>query len=274
MVWRVLAVVVCAHPVFAQTALEAQEEIGRLRELVEIGAAPRKALESAEKRIEEIRDEQILAGTLYARLEMEELTPESSAAMVAAAERQLERRKLRLAKAQELVEAGAAARTSLSPYLEELDRARRTFDEATHRASLVRELTEMARREAEYEERAERLLTPEPMGPMPVAERFDGDGVFLTAHWRSAVLAYEKQFGRGMPVSAHGETAFHKSLGYDHRGRIDVALDPDSAEGKWLRAYLESMRVPYFAFRGYVRGSATAAHIHIGPPSNRLRRAD
>ena len=267
MVWRVLAVVVCAHPVFAQTALEAQEEIGRLRELVEIGAAPRKALESAEKRIEEIRDEQILAGTLYARLEMEELTPESSAAMVAAAERQLERRKLRLAKAQELVEAGAAARTSLSPYL-------RTFDEATHRASLVRELTEMARREAEYEERAERLLTPEPMGPMPVAERFDGDGVFLTAHWRSAVLAYEKQFGRGMPVSAHGETAFHKSLGYDHRGRIDVALDPDSAEGKWLRAYLESMRVPYFAFRGYVRGSATAAHIHIGPPSNRLRRAD
>jgi hypothetical protein len=32
--------------------------------------------------------------------------------------------------------------------------------------------------------------------------------------------------------------------------------------------------VPYFLFRAAVRGKASAAHIHIGPPSLRLKRAD
>lgn len=270
--WKVPALLVCALSLSAATP--ADEDIAKLRELVAIGAAPRKSLEDAEKRLEDQRDAQILSQTLYAKIELDQLTTESSAGMVSAAERQLNRRKQRLEEATKLVDAGAAPRTSLSPFLEDLDRSRRTFDEATHRANLLRELSEFARREAEYEERAEQHLAPSPMGPMPVAERYDGDGVFQTAHWKSTVLAFEKEFHRSIPVSANGETAFHKSLGYDHRGRVDIALEPDSAEGKWLRAHLESMRVPYYAFRGYVRGSATAAHIHIGPPSNRIRRAD
>jgi len=272
MVWRAAATLVFALPLCAQTP--PADDIGKLRELVAIGAAPRKSLEEAEKRLEDQRDTQILAETLYAKLELDQLTPESSGEMIAAAERQLNRRKQRLDEASKLVDAGAAPRTSLGPFLEDLDRSRRTVDEAMHRANLLKELSEIARREAEYEERAESLLTPTPMGPMPVAERYNGDGVFQTAHWKSTVLAFEKEFRRGLPVSANGETTFHKSLGYDHRGRVDIALDPDSAEGKWLRIHLESMRVPYFAFRGYVRGSATGAHIHIGPPSNRVRRAD
>jgi hypothetical protein len=63
-------------------------------------------------------------------------------------------------------------------------------------------------------------------------------------------------------------------MGFDHRGRVDVALKPDSREGQWLRKYLQARDIPYLAFRSAIRGVATNAHIHIGPPSNRIRRAD
>jgi hypothetical protein len=33
---------------------------------------------------------------------------------------------------------------------------------------------------------------------------------------------------------------------------------------------LESSAIPYYAFRSFVPGKATAAHIHIGPPSGHL----
>jgi hypothetical protein len=55
---------------------------------------------------------------------------------------------------------------------------------------------------------------------------------------------------------------------------VDVALNPDTQEGHWLRKYLESSAIPYYAFRSFVPGKAAAAHIHIGPPSNRLLKAD
>ena len=55
---------------------------------------------------------------------------------------------------------------------------------------------------------------------------------------------------------------------------MDVAISPDQSEGVWLRAYLESNEIPYFAFRSAVPGKATGAHIHIGPGSTRLRAAD
>ena len=51
---------------------------------------------------------------------------------------------------------------------------------------------------------------------------------------------------------------------------VRLALHPDDPEGAWLIAYLRQAGIPYFAFRGYVPGKATGAHIHIGPPSNRL----
>jgi hypothetical protein len=76
-----------------------------------------------------------------------------------------------------------------------------------------------------------------------------------------------------MPVSADGETATHRALGFDHRGRVDVAVNPDQPEGVWLMGYLQKNRIPYFAFRMAVQGKATGAHIHIGPQSARLRVA-
>ncbi len=59
-------------------------------------------------------------------------------------------------------------------------------------------------------------------------------------------------------------------MGFDHRGRIDVAIHPLAPEGIWLRRYLRSRKIPYYAFTFAIAGKATAAHIHIGPGSNRL----
>jgi hypothetical protein len=82
--------------------------------------------------------------------------------------------------------------------------------------------------------------------------------------------AFERHFGESLPVSAMGDTAAHRALGFDHRGRVDVALNPDTTEGEWLRLYLTVKRIPFFVFRQAVPGKATGAHIHIGPMSTHL----
>jgi hypothetical protein len=82
--------------------------------------------------------------------------------------------------------------------------------------------------------------------------------------------ANERQFGASLPVSAMGQTAVHRAMGFDHSGRVDVALNPDSAEGEWLRTFLTVKRIPFFVFRQAIPGKATGAHIHIGPVSTHL----
>lgn len=105
-------------------------------------------------------------------------------------------------------------------------------------------------------------------------EHFEGDGHFSQTDLKGVETAFEKKFKKPLPISANGETSVHRALGFDHRGRVDVALTPDQSEGVWLRTYLESNDIPYYAFRSAVPGKATGAHIHIGPGSTRLRAAD
>jgi hypothetical protein len=81
---------------------------------------------------------------------------------------------------------------------------------------------------------------------------------------------FRLKFARPLPVSAVGQTETHNQLGFDHREAVDVALHPDSAEGQALIGYLASQRVSFIAIRGAIQGSATGAHIHIGPPSKRI----
>jgi hypothetical protein len=80
---------------------------------------------------------------------------------------------------------------------------------------------------------------------------------------------FAARFGRALPISALGQTPVHDRLGFDHRNALDVALHPDSAEGKALIAWLRSEGVSFLAFRGPVSGEATGAHLHIGEPSPR-----
>jgi len=77
------------------------------------------------------------------------------------------------------------------------------------------------------------------------------------------------KFGRTLPVSAFGQTRLHNRLGFDHRNGVDVALSPDSKEGRALLGKLRGFGVPYIAFRKAIPGVATGAHIHVGRPSPR-----
>jgi hypothetical protein len=107
-------------------------------------------------------------------------------------------------------------------------------------------------------------------GPAPAFTYFDGRRVWSLALTPRIEAFFEGRFGRPLPVSAFGQTAVHDRLGFDHRNAVDIALHPDSVEGRALIAYLRSASISYLAFRGAVPGAATGAHIHIGPASPRV----
>ena len=262
-----LMFLVCAGGLWAQAedpeVVRAQAGIEKLRALVEAGAAPRAQLDQAEERIADARDAALLRKTLYGQ----DLTAEQSDEMIAAANRRLERRRKSFEAAQKLVAAGVASKASLDTVLEELDSARKECDLAETRARLTLQLQEMAKAEEALDSRLGQGLPDS----QSVAERYDGDGVFNTSTFSQVEAAFVTHFGKPLPVSAMGETAVHRALGFDHRGRVDVALNPDQPEGAWLREYLTENHIPYFAFRQAVPGKATGAHIHLGPMSTRLK---
>ncbi len=217
----------------------------------------------------DLGDADVLNRTLYSSVRPDELGLELCAQMVEAAERRVARVEEKLESLRPLVEEGVFARNELKLLEDELADRRRTVELARSRADFIRQMAEMAQLEAALAQ-----VPDEDDIARPLQERFDGRGFFSLAQLKKISDAFEAQFGRALPVSAHGDTAFHRRLGLDHRGRVDAALLPDSPEGQWLRQWLESEQIPYYAFRGAVRGKASAAHIHIGPPSPRLRVAD
>jgi hypothetical protein len=102
--------------------------------------------------------------------------------------------------------------------------------------------------------------------------RFLGRGSWSVQYVNEVTTAFEKRFGRQLPVSALGQSNTHNRLGWDHREAVDVAVHPGSIEGQWLMGYLREREVPFLAFRGAVPGIATGPHLHIGLPSRRLRQ--
>ena len=267
------ALLIAGFPLLAgDEMLRAQENLDHIRAMVESGALPRTRLLEARDSVEAARDSVILGQTLFGSLTMEELTDDLASRMVAAATRQRERQKKKLEGQMKLVTEGVLARSAVQPVEDDLAQAEATLRSAEQRSRLFAELTEMARSEQE----ASAAVVESAVGERPAkaAERYDGNGIFKPEDFKAIVAAYEKQFSRPLPVSAKGETEVHRSMGFDHRGRVDVALNPDQLEGVWLRRYLEHAKIPYFAFRRWLPGKATAAHIHIGPPSLPLRSAD
>ena len=245
-------------------------DINRIRELVEQGALPRKALDDAREALQDTRDEEILRNTLYGKMTLEQFDERQAGEMLDAAERHFQRRQQKLDAAKKLVDEGVRPPASLVPFLEELDRGRGVRDSAAARKRVFDQLAEMVRAEQDLEARLEEAARDE----LPGVDRFDGTGIVHASQWSYLERTFELEFRKALPVSAKGETVLHISLGFDHRGRIDVALHPDSREGIWMRRHLEMLKVPYVAFRGAVPGQATGAHIHIGPPSLRIRRTD
>jgi hypothetical protein len=268
MYWRVaLLGALCTLVLCAQTSQDpevarAQAELAHTRYLVEAGVAAPVELDKAQQSVADAEEHALLRRTLYGH----DVTEAEADGMVALAARRLERRQQEVAKGRERVEQGVASPLSLTPVLEQADLARKEHDYAVTRSRVIHEMAEMAREEAELQAKLESA----PSEAHTLAERYDGNGSFTTRDFEKVSRAFERQFAKGLPVSADGQTALHSVLGFNHRGRVDVAVNPDQPEGVWLRQYLAANHIPYFAFRGAVRGKATGPHIHIVPMSAHL----
>ena len=95
-----------------------------------------------------------------------------------------------------------------------------------------------------------------------------------TVDWSAADVGkidkfFQAKFKRPLPVADLGQAEMSTRWGYDHRNAIDVAVHPDSADGRALMSYLRSQGIPFMAFRRQVPGSPTGPHIHIGKSSQK-----
>jgi hypothetical protein len=262
-------VLVCAACVYAQTTQDppeiahAKESIEKLRTLVDAGAAPRAQLDRAEAALSDAEDAAFLRKTVYGS----DLTEVQTDDMLAAATRRVDRRKRAVEDMRKLIDSGVASQLALTPVLEELDAARKEYDLAESRARFVKQMADNAR----AEEALENTLNQSPEDAPLLADRYDGDGTFSMVDLSKVESAFQSRFNKPLPVSAMGDTAVHRALGFDHRGRVDVAVNPDQPEGRWLLEYLVQNHIPYFAFHHAVPGKATGAHVHLGPMSTRYK---
>jgi hypothetical protein len=244
------------------TIVQARQDLARVREQAAAGLIAANKVAEAQQALDDTIDQDALDKTLYAHLEIEDLTEQQASDMVSAAERRVTRVQEKLDKGRQLIANGVAEKYLYADLESELARRQTVVDQAKARAALVTEIVESAR--------AELAEAPPVVEPRQAREHFEGDGLLEPKDIREIQLAFEKQFHEPFPVSARGATAVHRALGFDHTGRIDVAIAPDSPEGVWLRKYLETRSIPYYAFRVAIAGRATAPHIHIGPGSTRI----
>jgi hypothetical protein len=156
-----------------------------------------------------------------------------------------------------------AAEKSFVAMLKRVHELRHTVDE-----------TDIAITEAVLGEKVLRMPALAANGFSETAElaRFNGGFKWSLREAPRLEKYFSQAFGRRLPVTAMGQTATHSRLGFDHRDAMDVALHPDSSEGKALVSHLRNAGIPFTAFRGAVSGASTGPHIHIGRPSGRLRR--
>ena len=104
----------------------------------------------------------------------------------------------------------------------------------------------------------------------PAAIGGSGDAELSLAAVRDLDRFFVARFARSLPVSALGQTPVHDRLGLDHRHALDVAVHPDSDEGRAVIEYLQRHHIPFLAFRGVLPGASTGAHLHVGRTSARV----
>ena len=266
MIFLILAVLAFSADESADLT-RARQHLDSIRQQAAAGLLPTAAIADAEAAVEDISDEALLDQTLYGRIQIEDLTEAQADTMVSAAGRRVERVRKQLEPVQKMVEEGIAPQSRSADLEAQLAARLQALEQARARAALLMQIVDMAHAEA--------AIIPDQIAPAWRAkEHVLGDHLLESSDIREITLAFEKQFREPFPVSARGETAVHRAMGFDHTGRIDVALTPDSSEGVWLRKYLEGKSIPYYAFRIAIPGKATAPHIHIGPPSTRLPATD
>jgi hypothetical protein len=217
------------------------------------GAAP------ASENLEAARAAQAEAARRY-RESLDALLPLQEAARERAAA-EAERRRALLAQ-------GLVARA-------DLDAAERALAQARDTAERTRTALHDAEALVAEAEAARELAALPPPAPGETQERPSLIRYAGGARWSLAALPalerfFSGRFGHPLPVSALGQTAVHDRLGFDHRNALDVAVHPDTAEGRALMDYLRTKGIPFLAFRTARAGVATGAHVHVGEPSARI----
>ncbi len=96
--------------------------------------------------------------------------------------------------------------------------------------------TDIAITEAVLGERVERLPALPINGYSETGDlaRFNGGSKWSLKEAPRVERYFSQAFGRRLPVTALGQSVTHNRLGFDHRDSMDVALHPDSIEGKAL----------------------------------------
>jgi hypothetical protein len=183
-------------------------------------------------------------------------------------ERELERQTELLAARQDLYERGAlpesevrAGKRAVAAAQKDVDDTRRDIAAADRMMGEAR-MADVAR---------ERPLARGQYEEMAGLVRFAGLAEWsLVADTPKLQHFFQSSFGRALPISAFGQTALHDRMGFDHRNALDVALHPDSPEGRALMTYLRTSGIPFIAAWGTVPGQTSGAHIHVGQPSPRF----
>jgi len=179
----------------------------------------------------------------------------------------------RLEKRKELFAQGLVAKRDLETGEQEIKQAQANLDQARKQILEADQLI--------AEAKAEELDRLKPASPSiarrgggytatPAILRYGGAGGWSLGQASRVQSFFVSQFRRQLPVSAYGQTATHNRMRFNHSNSMDVAVHPDSNEGRALVAYLRSAGIPFIAFRSAVPGAATGAHIHIGYPSHRM----
>ncbi len=230
-----------------------------LTALALVGAAPAPPGSPAPTELEAARAAQAEAARHY-RESLEALLPLQEAAVERAAADAVRRR--------ELVAQGLVAAT-------DLDAAERALSQARETAARTRESLAEAETMVTEAEAARELAALPPPAPGETQERPSVIRYAGGKRWSLAALPalerfFTARFGHALPVSARGQTAVHDRLGFDHRNALDVAVHPDTTEGRALMDYLRANDIPFLAFRSARAGVATGAHVHVGEPSARL----
>ena len=173
-----------------------------------------------------------------------------------------------LERTRELVDRGIVARNDLDKRERALAEARGRLDQTWNEAVVAASLIAKA---LAYDELAStRRLTPGAEQVTASLIRYQGRRPWALGFTRTLEEYFRRTFNRALPVSAYGQTPVHDKLGFDHRNAIDVAVHPDTAEGRAVMDWLRQAGLSFIAFRGAVSGAATGAHIHVGEPSQRL----
>ena len=199
--------------------------------MAEAGSIPRARLEQAQAELADAEDNSILRRTLYGTLRIEDFTKDQSDLMISAAQRLVDRQQERY-RAHAKNWSPRDRRPSLACCdARRLQYRKKALDLANFRAKLVEELSEQAQAEGGLDEPGRYVSSRTARSSDLTAQASSAKSTLLRIS-----SAFQRQFGKALPVSAKGDTALHRSLGFDHRGRVDIAVNPDQTEGAWLRS--------------------------------------